>query len=280
MTTATAPYDEADAAKRIFDAAKPLKAAGIPVLDALAVVADHLRDIVRDPTVKGEVSTALTARLPEPHLRWCPCETTHTYEQPFRLAALQAGLELTPGTSPPVLQRIAGWSGPADDVPDHLDPVRASLRLLAPTTPKLVAEYLDAPVRTVRGRWPEDTVEVSVDGRVRDVLAVDAEALRDPPHDERVRLVGAFDPWLQARDRDLLVPDEARRKDVWRVLGRPGVVLADAEVVGTWRPRSSGAKLRLQVDHWDGRDPDPTLEAEAARLADHRGQRFDGFVHS
>lgn len=279
VAAATAPYDEADAAKRIFDAAKPLRAAGIAVLDALAVVADHMRDIVREPTVKGEVSSALSARLPEPYLRWCrSCQATHTYEQPFRLAALQAGLELEPNTSPPVLRPIAGWDGPAESVPDHLDPIRAALHLLAPTTPKLVAEYLDAPVRTVRGRWPDDTVEVSVDGEPRHVLAGDVGVLQDPPHDQRVRLLGAFDPWLQARDRDLLVPAVVHRKDLWRVLGRPGAVLAGAEVIGSWRPRSSAAKLRLQVDLWDGSVPSADLEAEAEALAAHRGQRFDGFV--
>jgi hypothetical protein len=279
VAAATAPYDEADAAKRIFDAAKPLKAAGIPVLDALATVADHMRDIVREPTVKGEVSTALTERLPEPYLRWCrPCQATHTYEQPFRIAALQAGLELTPGTSPPVLRRIAGWDGAAGRVPDHLDAVRACVRLLAPTTPRLVAEYLNAPVRTVRAHWPDDTIEVTLVDEARRVMADDVAALQDPPHDDRVRLLGAFDPWLQVRDRELLVADAAHRKDLWRVLGRPGALLRGAEIVGTWRPRSSGTKLRLQVEVWDSGTPTTAIEDEAQRLAAHRGQHFDGFV--
>lgn len=278
VAAATRPFDDADAAKRVFDAARPLKAAGIPVLTALDTVADHMRDLVRAPTVKGELSTALTARLPEPYLRWCrPCAATHAYEQPFRLAALQAGLELEPGTSPPVLRPIPGWSGPAAEVPDHLDVVRAAVRLLSPTTPKLVAEYLDAPVRTVRDHWPQDVVGVTLEGRPLQVPGDDVERLRAATPGEGVRLLGAFDPWLQVRDRDLLVPDADRRKDLWRVLGRPGAVLAGAEIVGTWRPRSSGERLRLQVDLWDGRSPDAALEVEGERLAAHRGQRFDGF---
>lgn len=279
VAAATRPYDEADAAKRIFDAAAPLKAAGIPILDALATVGDHMRDIVATPTPKGEVSAALSARLPEPYLRWCrSCEATHTYEQPFRLAALQAGLELEPETSPPVLRRIPDWQGQAATVPEHLDLVRGAVALLGPTTPKLVAAYLDAPVRTVKRRWPEDAVEVDLDGETRYVLARDVEVLRSPPGGDQVRLLGAFDPWLQVRDRDLLVADAARRKDLWRVLGRPGAVLTGAEVAGTWRPRSSGARLRLQVEMWNGSEPGAALAAEAERLADHRGQTFAGFV--
>jgi hypothetical protein len=155
VAAATAPFSEADAAKRVFDAARPLRAAGIPVLEALGEIAGELRDIVRIPTVKGETSTELTRRMAEPYLRFCrPCDAVHLYEQPFRLATLQAGLELRPGTSPPVLQRIPGWRGAAGAVPAHLDPVRAVLHLLGPLTVKQVAAHLDAPVDDVAARWP------------------------------------------------------------------------------------------------------------------------------
>jgi hypothetical protein len=93
VLTATAPFSDADAGKRIYDAAKPLRAAGIPIVEALDVVAGEMRDLVRQPMAKGDVSGALNARLPEPYLRFCrPCNAVHLYEQPFRLAALRAGL--------------------------------------------------------------------------------------------------------------------------------------------------------------------------------------------
>ena len=57
VAAATAPFSEADARKRVFDAAKPLKAAGIPVLDALDEIGIKMRGLVTKPTVKGEVST-------------------------------------------------------------------------------------------------------------------------------------------------------------------------------------------------------------------------------
>ena len=53
VAAAIAPWSEADAAKRIFDAARPLKAAGIPVLDALDVIAAEMRDIATKPIVEG-----------------------------------------------------------------------------------------------------------------------------------------------------------------------------------------------------------------------------------
>jgi hypothetical protein len=279
VAAATAPWSEADAAKRIFDASRPLKAAGIPVLDALAHVAEVMAEVVREPTVKGDLSSALTARLSAPYLRFCrSCQATHTYEQPFRLAALQAGLELEPGTSPPVLRPIPGWSGPAAEVPPRLDPVRGVLHLLGPATPQQVAGYVDAPVRDVKARWPEDAIEVVVDGERRGALAEDLDALADPPDVDGVLLLGPFDLFLQGRDRELVVPDSEARADLWRTLGRPGGVLVGHEVVGTWRPRSSGRTLRLQATRWDGADLPRGLEEQAERLAAFRDQAFGGFI--
>ncbi len=281
IAAATAPFSEADARKRVFDASKPLKDAGIPVLDALDEIAAQMRALVTEPTVKGEVSTRLTPQLPEPYRRFCRvCNAVHLYEQPFRIAALRAGLELQPGTSPPVLERIRGWRGPASKVPPKLDPVRGVLHLLGPATPKLVAGYLDAPVKDVTQHWPSDVVEVEVrvdgQGEVRSVLEEDADALSSPKAaDGLVRLLGPFDLFLQGRDRELVVPDAAHRKDLWRTLGRPGAVLSGHEIVGTWRPRAAGAKLRLAVDAWSTL---PDLTEQAERLAEFRGVEFAGFV--
>src|SRR3954467_4671930 len=94
IATATAPFSDADAGKRIFDAARPLKAAGIPNLTALDTVAAAMREAVSPPAARGEMSRRLTAGMAAPHLRYCrPCGATPLYEQPFRLAALRAGLE-------------------------------------------------------------------------------------------------------------------------------------------------------------------------------------------
>ncbi|WP_263119394.1 winged helix DNA-binding domain-containing protein [Cellulomonas sp. RIT-PI-Y] len=291
VEVAVRPFSEADAGKRIFDANRPLKQAGIPAVDALTRVAALLREIVDEPRSKGEVSGRLTAELPDPYLRWCrSCATTHAYEQPFRLAALHAGLELAPDTSPPVLRRIDGWprsrpdlSAPAvpDPTDDHarLDLVRACVHLLGPTTPELVAGYLDAPVRDVRGRWPSDAVEVVVVDEDAEaspgwVLAADLAALESATEPESVvRLLGPFDLLLQARDRELLVPDPDRRAELWPVLGRPGAVVVDGVPVGVWRPRASGRRLRVLAEPWGpwGRSVTARVRAQAKELAAHRG---------
>ncbi|MEO3780617.1 winged helix DNA-binding domain-containing protein [Micromonospora sp. B11E3] len=277
VAAAVEPYSDADAGKRIYDAAKPLKAAGIGNLAALEEVASRMRAVVTRPTVKGEVSGRLAEVMPEPYLRACrPCGATHLYEMPFRLAAVRAGLELRLGTSPPVLQRIPGFrKAAAPD--DRFDLVRAYLRLLGPATPRHVADYLDAPVKDVKARWPSDVVEVTVDGERRWLLAGDERALASA--DARgCRLLGPFDLFLQARDRSTLVPDAARAKELWPVLGRPGAVLVDGELVGTWRPRRSGRTFTVAVRPWRALDPatrDAVVE-QAERLAAYRAVNLTG----
>ncbi len=249
VAAAVEPFSEADAGKRIYDAARLLKAAGIGNLAALDEVASQMRAIVTRPTAKGAVSGRLAALLPEPYLRFCrSCDATHPYEMPFRLAALRAGLELEMGTSPPVLRRIAGFRK-APRPEDRLDLIRAYLRLLGPAIPKQVAEYLDAPVNEVKARWPEQAVEVRVGREARWLLASDEQDF-ESAEAKGTCLLGPFDLFLQARDRATVVPDPARARELWPVLGRPGGVLVDGELVGTWRPRRSGASLTVTVHPW------------------------------
>lgn len=247
----------------MFDAARPLKAAGIGPLEALRVVARQMRDIARTPTPKGEVSGCLNEALDEPYLRACrPCKATHVYEMPFRLSALQAGLELEPGTSPPVLCRIRGlrplmYGRLAGEAAARFDVLRNYLRFYGPARVADATVFLDASAKDVKAHWPDDAEEVTVSGQPaagrsqpRFALVEQLESLAaggSASTTRSVRLVGPYDPYLQLRDRELLVADEARRRELWPVIGRPGAIVADGEVIGTWRPRTSGRRFTLRI---------------------------------
>ncbi|MDZ7915733.1 MAG: winged helix DNA-binding domain-containing protein [Rhodococcus sp. (in: high G+C Gram-positive bacteria)] len=286
VAVATSPFSEADAAKRIYDANRPLKAAGIPTLTALQTVATAMRDIVSKPTVKGEMSAQLTTRVTEPYLRFCrPCNATHLYEMPFRLAALQAGLELQPGTSPPVLERIPGWrrrpyTATGSDADPRFDVIRGYLRFYGPATPAHVASFLDAPVKDVRAHWPTDAEEIEVNGEKRWILEQDREDLLGCPTDSSTRLLGPFDPYVQLRDRETLVPDPAVQKTVWPTLGRPGTVMVGGTITGLWRPRASGKKLKVAVTPWGtwSRSARAAVAEQAEILAEFRGVELSELV--
>jgi hypothetical protein len=236
-----------------------------------------MRSVVTKPMVKGDVSTRTTALMDAPYLRFCrPCQATHLYEMPFRLAALRAGLELRAGTSPPVLQRIPGFKR-ATKIAARFDVVRAYLRMFGPATPKLVAAYLDAPVSDVKARWPTDTVEVSVAGELRWILAADQDRF-GTGQVKTTRLLGPYDLFLQAQDRPLLVHDPARAKTLWPVLGRPGAVLVDGEIAGAWRPRKSGNKFTVGVELWSKASAGQraAITEQAELLARYRNTQLTG----
>jgi len=277
IATAVAPFSDADAAKRVFDAAKPLREAGIGIIDALDAVAEQMKSIVTGPTVKGDMSGELSNRMSDPYLRFCrACNAIHPYEQPFRLAALRAGLELQPGTSPPVLQPIPDWRGRAGTPSARFDVIRSYLHFFGPATPKMVAAYIDSPVKDVKEHWPADTVELELGGETLWALANDVDSLHSGSTEE-LRLLSPFDPYLQTRDRELLVPDGTNRRELWVMLGRPGAILVGSEVLGTWRPRASGKKLALAINAWKSL-PTADVIAQGERLAAWRGVEFTGLA--
>lgn len=74
-----------------------------------------------------------------------------------------------------------------------------------------------------------------------------------------VRLLPPGDLFLQAPDRELLVPDDARRAAVWpRGTPPPGAVLVDGEIAGTWRRRGH----RVEVTAFDVLAPGTRRAAE------------------
>ncbi len=138
-------------------------------------------------------------------------------------------------------------------------------------------QFLDAPVAEVKAHWPEDAVEVSVEGGTAWLLdgVAGAGAVTGV-----TRLLGPYDLLMQGRDRDLLVPDTSRHHGLWPTLGRPGAVLDGGEIVGTWRPRAAGQALTVRLQLWH---PVPAatrtrIDAEAERLALHRGVQLSAVI--
>ena len=293
VAVATAPWSDADASKRIFDASRPLNQAGRTMLDALREVAAAERELAKKPIVKGDMSGALNRLLGDEFQRWCRvCQAIHIYEMPFRIAALQAGLELEPGTSPPVLKRVPKlrpncYQHLADEAGPRHDVVRGAMRFFGPTTAREVVTFLDAAQKDVKAHWPDDVAEVSVQGTtgsrfvlVADLDALDEAAAAPAAGEVVVRLVGPYDGFLQGRDREVLVPDTRRHKALWPTIGRPGAVLADGEVIGAWRPKTAGKGFSVRLDPWARltKARRVAIEHEAERLAAFRGLHLTGVV--
>jgi hypothetical protein len=99
------------------------------------------------------------------------------------------------------------------------------------------------------------------------ILGADEAVFRtEPGPTAAARLLPSGDAFflLQGADRDLLVPDVDRQRELWTPRVWPGALLVDGEIAGTWR--RAGATLTVQ--RWrtlSGAERD-AVEAEAASL--------------
>jgi Winged helix DNA-binding domain len=282
------PHDDADAAARLAWNASRVAESGRAPLEALALTAQAVADVAAlDPSTldgtglppvegpdgevglgKGLLSREVTRRLPRELRRWCePCRSEHVSDQLLRLAALPGGLAVV-SSAPLVFGRV-GDGGVPSSGGDLAPLVRAYLRLFAPAAPADVKAFLGTTSAVVKAHWPDDAVPVRVDGRSAWALPAEVELLADPPRPPDVRLLPPNDLFLKAGDRDVLVPDTAERKAMFKVLGNPGVLLVDGVPAGVWRPKASGRRLDVTVETF-GPLPDRTrtrVTEEAERMA-------------
>jgi hypothetical protein len=240
----------------------------------LRQAAEAFREVITGPTVKGAASTAVTRAVPKALVTYCRgCQAEHIFESLFRQAALPAGIRLDLDSSPPVLVPIDDWPGIPAEQAGTDDLIRRYLTFVGPASHGDVAGWLDTTQREVRAVWPGGLVEVDVDGRTTWLPESEVDLLRNPPEPPRVRLLPTSDPFLQERNRPMLVPDRTRHKEMWPVIGQPGAVLVDGAVAGIWRPKATRKKLELRITQFVPipRDVHDELAAEATRLGALRG---------
>ncbi|WP_433268574.1 DNA glycosylase AlkZ-like family protein [Actinosynnema sp. CS-041913] len=261
LAAALWPLGDADAVTRMN---RPPVTAGLAVFREVVAA---LKAVVDRPMTKGEASARLTPLVPPEVTGWCRgCRATHVQDPVFRIAVLPAGLRFDPAektvTFVPIPDRRIPTAneGFADLVADYL-------RLHGPAGPSEVAGYFGAPVREVKAGWPDGLVEVAP----KAWLPADrVDAFENPPEPDVARLLPPLDPYLNARDRDLLVPDKAHQKEVWRILGRPGAIMVDGEVLGIWRAKTTGGRLDVTLSPFAPLDTARFVD-EARRLAAARG---------
>ncbi len=268
--------------------AKALAAADISPTDALTRVVEAARaELAGGARGTGELSAAMTARLPEPMSLWCKrCGSRHIHEELFRLPGAVGIYCLAPRSGRQVCYvRVDEWLGretpavgsaAAKDAGREL--LRRFLHCYGPATPADFADWTRIGAADARQRFTElaaDLQEVSWDGRTGSVLRDDIDELRGARPPSGVRLLPPNDPYLLARDRAALIPDPSKRKVVWPSLGAPGTLVVDGEIVATWRSQRKGTVLRVQISYFDRpiAKAATLIEQEAQLLAELRGCR-------
>ena len=255
LAAALLPLDDADAAARLAAFGTSLRKNGGSPREAILTTARAVRSVVRGRTVKGDLSHGVTVAIPDEWSSYCRgCDAVHVNDQLLRLATLPGGARIV-DQAPLTVEPIPRWNVPtaARDV-GRL--VRSYLALHGPAKPADAAAYLGTTGPRIRSVWPGD--DEAVPGDVPDVPFV--------------RLLSHSDPYLQMRDRHVLVPDKAKAKTLWTVLSGPGAHVVDGDVVGTWRAARK-KRLDVVVTPWSrlSRAVRDAVEEDALRIANVRG---------
>ena len=136
------------------------------------------------------------------------------------------------------------WTVPPpviDPVEARHELVRRYLHVFGPGTPEGFAEWAGVSLAPARAAFADLGSSLApVRSPISDgwILAADEATYRAPPVPAAsARLLPSGDTFflLQGADRELLVPDAARRQVLWTPRVWPGAVLVNGEVVGTWR---------------------------------------------
>ena len=186
------------------------------------------------------------------------------------------GIWLPPGRQPD-LASFRSWLGRAPETPPDADRllVRKFLHCHGPSTPALLAEWLGCSPAQARRLWnsvAQELEPVSVEGKARWLLSADRDALAHPcGPQERLLLLGPHDPYLDTRDRDVLLPDKALQKLVWRTVGNPGAVVLDGRISGMWTARTVRDRLELSVTAWQA------FSARQQSMLEIRAQEYAAF---
>ncbi len=247
-----------------------------PVALAVDAVADALdgRELSRD-----DLHDELRARLPAELLPWCEgCRSHHARRGLLVMASLRGRLCVAgrAGRQPRFARadQWISWQAPPRTAAGA-ELVRRYLAGHGPSTPAHFAAWAGLAPGHAQELWAlvaDELEPVTVDGSGPAwALAADVPALRDPPPAPGIRLVGPGDPLLLGRDRERLVPDPAVRRKLWTATPTAGLVLAEGRPAALWRARKRGRRLTVGIEPFAGPLPREEVEAQAARLAPHRG---------
>jgi hypothetical protein len=182
----------------------------------------------------------------------------------------------------PAFTSCMGWLGhplnPGEDAVGKL--ARKFLHCYAPATSDAFASWLGCSGKQARRMWKSISDEMepvkTFDGKSAFVLSEDKDLLCSPPSLQReLLLLGGHDPYLDQRDRHILLDNKMLQKKVWQLAANPGVILLRGEIIGVWTTKKKRQGLEVNMTLWDdGSFAKQELHSLAEEYATFRQQKL------
>lgn len=130
---------------------------------------------------------------------------------------------------------------------------RRFLHAYGPATLRAFADWLGSTPAQAKRLWQqieEELEPVTAAGKKAFILQSDRESFRCADTEEALLLLGPHDPYLDIRDRAILLEDTAAQRQVWPTVGNPGVILKSGKIIGIWKTRIQREKLSVTTTLW------------------------------
>ena len=160
---------------------------------------------------------------------------------------------------------------------------RRFLHAYGPATLRAFADWLGSTPAQAKRLWQqieEELEPVTAAGKKAFILQSDRESFRCADTEEALLLLGPHDPYLDIRDRAILLEDTAAQRQVWRTVGNPGVILKSGKIIGIWKTRIQREKLSVTTTLWQplSAPEQRELERQMEGYASFRGLALQGIA--
>ena len=160
---------------------------------------------------------------------------------------------------------------------------RRFLHAYGPATPRAFADWLGSTPAQAKRLWQqieEELEPVTAAGKKAFILQSDRESFRRADTEESLLLLGPHDPYLDIRDRAILLEDTAAQRQVWRTVGNPGVILKGGKIIGIWKTRTQRENLSVSTTLWEplSTPEQRELERQMEGYASFRGLTLQGIA--
>lgn len=155
----------------------------------------------------------------------------------------------------PTFTSFQNWTGrlPAggEGGEEERELVRRFLHCYGPASMDSFMAWLGCSRQQAKRLWngvKEEMEPVFVGKKTCYLLSSDMESLLHPGRsDSRLMLLGAHDPYLDIRDRAVLLDSPALQKSVWKTVANPGAIIRGGRIVGIWKIKTGKDKLDVEM---------------------------------
>ncbi len=156
----------------------------------------------------------------------------------------------------PTFTSYKRWTGkvPVSTVDPVKELMKKYLHCFGPSSVGEFAAWCGCTGKQARRMWKtieRETIQVEMDGRKRFLLCEDEQALFGAePCPEEIHLLGAHDPYLDLRDRQVILEDKSLQRHVFQTIANPNVILRGGKIIGVWMAPVRNRKMTVSFSLW------------------------------